>query len=111
MARRDEGGSMSDAVGEAAARLEQAVERLATAMARPRAPEGVPPERLAELSGRLDATLQRLRTALMEIESAESDDAAGPEDDPEAAGDPLPGTPAETGPAAQPGVHDSNKGS
>jgi hypothetical protein len=102
---------MSDAVGEAAARLERAVERLAAALARPRAPEGVSAERLADLSGRLDTTLQRLRTALMEIESAESDEVAGPEDDPESAGDPPLATSAATGPAAQPGPHDSSKGS
>ncbi len=72
---------MSDVVGEAAARLEQAVEKLAAALSRPRAqPEGIPPERPAELSGRLDSTLARLRGALAELETAD-----------QAAPDPVPG--------------------
>lgn len=71
---------MGDAVSEAAARLERAVERLAAALTRPRAPEGVAPERLAELSGRLDATLLRLRGALAELEASEEAPAA-PGDD------------------------------
>ena len=56
---------MSDSVAEATARLEAAVERLAVAAARPRA-LGVPPEEVAELSRRLDATLVRLKAALRE---------------------------------------------
>lgn len=63
----------SDPVMAAAARLEQAVERLAEALARPRAAadampraEGdmVPRAEVAALSARLDASLARLKTAL-----------------------------------------------
>ncbi|MDQ1078813.1 hypothetical protein [Pseudoroseomonas cervicalis] len=68
---------MSDAVSEAATRLEQAVERLAAALARPvppgaAQPQGVPPEAVAALSARLDDTLARLRTALAEVEAGEA---------------------------------------
>lgn len=62
---------MSDGVGDAAARLEQAVERLAAALAaRPPHAAGVSPEAVAALSTRLDETLERLRGALAEIEGA-----------------------------------------
>lgn len=62
---------MSESVGEAAARLEQAVERLAAALAaRPPQSAGVPPEAVAALSARLDETLERLRSALAEVEGA-----------------------------------------
>ncbi|MFB9970174.1 hypothetical protein ACFFMP_09145 [Pseudoroseomonas cervicalis] len=69
---------MSDAVSEAATRLEQAVDRLAAALARPvspgvpQGPAGVPPEAVAALSARLDDTLARLRTALAEVEAGEA---------------------------------------
>lgn len=72
---------MSDAVSEAAARLERAVGRLAEVAARPRAPEGVPPARLAELAGRLDGTLVRLRAALAELD--EADEAQAPDEAPD----------------------------
>ncbi|HWX48679.1 MAG TPA: hypothetical protein VNZ61_11545 [Roseomonas sp.] len=62
---------MSDGVGDAAARLEQAVERLAAALAaRPPQAAGVSPEAVAALSARLDETLERLRSALADIENA-----------------------------------------
>ncbi|MXP62151.1 hypothetical protein E0493_02140 [Roseomonas sp. M0104] len=62
---------MSESVGEAAARLEQAVERLAAALAaRPPQSAGVSPEAVAALSARLDETLERLRGALAEMEGA-----------------------------------------
>ena len=68
---------MSDAVSEAAARLERAVGRLAELAARPRPAEGIPPARVAELAGRLDGTLSRLRTALADLDAAEAaEDAA-----------------------------------
>lgn len=81
---------MSDSLGEAAARLEAAVECLAEAAARrPRAaPAGVPPEEVAALSARLEATIARLRAALPEgsepegsevVEGPESDDGADDE--------------------------------
>ncbi|MDJ0389906.1 hypothetical protein QMO56_17505 [Roseomonas sp. E05] len=64
---------MSESVGEAAARLEQAVERLAAALAaRPIQSAGVPPEAVAALSARLEETLERLRGALAEIEGTAS---------------------------------------
>ena len=49
----------------AAARLEQAVERLADALSRPRAKQNtVPRSEVVALSARLDATLAKLKTAL-----------------------------------------------
>lgn len=85
---------MSDAVSEAATRLEQAVERLAAALAARQVPAaGVPPETVAALSVRLDETLSRLRGALAELEGAE------PAEEEDAAADP--GPPAD----------DENKGS
>jgi hypothetical protein len=67
---------MTDSLTEATARLEVAVERLASAAGRAR-PAGVPPEELAELSRRLDATLVRLKAALRE-DGDLPDDEAGP---------------------------------
>ncbi|MDB5370638.1 MAG: hypothetical protein JWP20_2196 [Roseomonas sp.] len=64
---------MSEAVSEAAARLERAVGRLAEALAAPRPSGGIPPERIAELAGRLDNTLARLRGALAELDGADGD--------------------------------------
>lgn len=54
--------------GEALARLEAAVERLAIAAARPRGPvgEGVPRAQVQAIAERLDETIARLRTALGE---------------------------------------------
>jgi hypothetical protein len=54
--------------GEALARLEAAVERLAIAAARPRPPagEGVPRAQVQALADRLDETIARLRAALGE---------------------------------------------
>jgi hypothetical protein len=69
----DEDSGMSEAVSEAAARLERAVGRLAEVAARPRPAESVPPARLAELAGRLDGTLLRLRAALAELDEADGD--------------------------------------
>ncbi|KAA2214895.1 hypothetical protein [Teichococcus oryzae] len=63
---------MSDAVSEAAIRLERAVERLAASLAaRQSAAPGVPAEAVAALSARLDETLERLRGALSDVEGAE----------------------------------------
>jgi hypothetical protein len=75
---------MSEAVSEAAARLERAVGRLAEVLAKPHAPGdgvgspvlGIAPERVAELAGRLDNSLARLRDALAELDGADS----GPHD-------------------------------
>ena len=53
---------MADPLGEAAARLEAAVDRLAAAAARPRPP--LRDGEVAELGRRLDAALARLRGAL-----------------------------------------------
>lgn len=52
--------------GEALARLEAAVERLAMTAARPQAPasEGVPRAQVQAIADRLDETISRLRTAL-----------------------------------------------
>lgn len=52
--------------GEALARLEAAVERLAIAASRPReaAGEGVPRAQVQAIADRLDETIARLRTAL-----------------------------------------------
>lgn len=52
--------------GEALARLEAAVERLAIAASRPREPvgEGVPRAQVQAIADRLDETIARLRTAL-----------------------------------------------
>lgn len=52
--------------GEALARLEAAVERLAMAAERPQAPasEGVPRAQVQAIADRLDETISRLRTAL-----------------------------------------------
>jgi len=52
--------------GEALARLEAAVERLAMAAARAPAPanEGVPRAQVQAIADRLDETISRLRTAL-----------------------------------------------
>ncbi|WP_159997339.1 hypothetical protein [Roseomonas sp. 18066] len=91
----------SDAVSEATARLERAVGRLATVLARQPSPAeaaaaGVPPEAVAALSLRLDDTLARLRGALAEIEGAES--AALPHDD--EPGEDEPGDAAAGRPAA-----------
>ncbi|MFC3126232.1 hypothetical protein ACFOD4_14285 [Pseudoroseomonas globiformis] len=64
---------MSDAVSEAAIRLERAVERLSTVLAsRPSAVPGVPVEGVAALSARLDETLSRLRSAVAELEGQEA---------------------------------------
>jgi len=87
---------MSDAVSEAAARLERAVERLAAALAaRPSPQAGVPPETVAALSARLDDTLARLRGALADMEGAEAavlpdEDEVGLAGEGEAATPPLP---------------------
>lgn len=67
---------MTDSLAEAATRLEAAVERLAVAAARPR-PAGVPPEEVAELSRRLDATLVRLKAALREDGDLPDDETQG----------------------------------
>ncbi|MFC4170226.1 hypothetical protein [Teichococcus aestuarii] len=98
-----EGVGMSDAVNAAATRLEQAVEKLAAALARPPQSAGVTPDEVAALSARLDETLVRLRTALAEVEG----EAAGhlPEDEAE------PGEAAEPMPASAPPADDSSKGS
>lgn len=73
-------GGMRDGAGDvaaAAARLEAAVERLASRLAQPRAPgsdtdpDMVPRAALVALSGRLDATLARLRIALADAEPEE----------------------------------------
>ncbi|MFT8247055.1 hypothetical protein [Roseomonas sp. BN140053] len=67
----------ADRLGEAAARLEAAVERLAIAAARPR--PSMSEGEVAELSRRLDSTLARLRLAL----AREDGEAEGEgEDDP-----------------------------
>lgn len=58
---------MADRLGEAAARLEAAVERLAAAASRPRS--SISEEEVAELGRRLDSTLARLRLALAREES------------------------------------------
>ncbi len=71
---------MSEALSEAAARLERAVDRLAGALARPRPEPGIPPEQLAGLSDRLDNTLARLRGALAELDGV-LDSEAPPADD------------------------------
>ncbi len=66
----------SDPLMHAALRLEQAVERLADALSRPRAQEdAVPRTEVVALSARLDATLARLKTALR--------DQAAPDDEEE----------------------------
>lgn len=54
--------------GEALARLEAAVERLAMAATRPQATvgEGVPRAQVQAIADRLDETISRLRTALGE---------------------------------------------
>jgi hypothetical protein len=82
---------MSEAVGEAAARLERAVDRLAEILAQPRPASGIPPEQVAALSARLDNTLARLRGALAELDSASE---AAP------AAEESANTPAEAGPEA-----------
>jgi uncharacterized membrane protein YccC len=64
---------MSEAVSEAAARLERAVGRLAEALAQPRPEQGIPPAQVAELAARLDNTLARLRGALAELDGAEAE--------------------------------------
>src|SRR5690349_8907788 len=69
-----EGGSMSDAVGEAATRLEQAVERLVAVLASRPPAAGVPAESVAALSARLDETLSRLRNAVAELEGQDAAD-------------------------------------
>lgn len=71
---------MSEAVSEAAARLERAVDRLAEALARPRPEPGIPPEAVAALSARLDNTLARLRGALAELDSPLDSQAGSPQD-------------------------------
>ncbi|MBC9209934.1 hypothetical protein IBL26_24075 [Roseomonas aerophila] len=63
---------MSEAVSEAAARLERAVDRLAQAMAQPRPEQGIPPDQVASLASRLDNTLARLRGALAELEGGDA---------------------------------------
>jgi uncharacterized membrane protein YccC len=63
---------MSEAVSEAAARLERAVGRLAQALAQPRPEQGILPGQVAELASRLDNTLARLRGALAELEGADA---------------------------------------
>ncbi|MCQ4158454.1 hypothetical protein NON00_00740 [Roseomonas sp. GC11] len=83
---------MSDAVSEAATRLERAVEKLAAALARPAPAAGVPPEAVAALSARLDETLSRLRLALAEVEAADSEATA--EEEAESA---TPATPSKEG--------------
>jgi hypothetical protein len=59
--------------GEALARLEAAVERLAIAASRPRAPlapgEGVPRAQVQAIADRLDETIARLRATLGEEEA------------------------------------------
>ncbi|PHK96541.1 hypothetical protein CR162_04235 [Pseudoroseomonas rhizosphaerae] len=93
---------MSDAVNAAATRLEQAVERLAAALARPPQAAGVTPDEVASLSARLDETLARLRAALADVEG---EAASLPEDEaePDEAAEPK------AAPAAP--VDDSSKGS
>jgi uncharacterized membrane protein YccC len=55
----------TDPLMTAAARLEQAVERLAHSLSRPRAAQdAVPRAEVAALSARLDAALAKLKTAL-----------------------------------------------
>ena len=86
---------MAFGLGDAAARLEAAVERLAAAASRPRS--SISEEEVAELGRRLDSTLARLRLALareesegeMEAEPESEDlslDAAGDEEGGEEAG-------------------------
>ena len=62
--------SARDPVAMAAARLEHAVEMLATALSRPHPPaddaEMVPRAEVAAMAERLDATIARLRLALAE---------------------------------------------
>lgn len=99
---------MADRLGEAAARLEAAVERLAAVASRPRS--SISAEEVAELGRRLDSTLARLRLALareesegeMESEPEAEDlslDAAREEDGAEEAG--------QAGGAAGPGPEDA----
>ncbi len=61
-----EGDGAGDPVGQAAARLEAAVERLAESLARPRpGPEDmIPRAEVAAIAERLDATVARLRAAI-----------------------------------------------
>lgn len=67
-----------DAVGQAAARLEAAVEALARAVERSRhdVEDLVPRAEVAAIADRLDATLARLRTALAEELRRGEEDAA-----------------------------------
>jgi hypothetical protein len=65
------GESVGDPLGQAAARLEAAVEALARALSRPRpagadAEDMVPRAEVAAIAERLDATIARLRTAIAE---------------------------------------------
>ncbi|MBO1077023.1 hypothetical protein [Roseomonas marmotae] len=64
---------MSEAVSEAAARLERAVGRLAEALAKPRPqPQaGIPAEQVEALASRLDISLAKLRAALVELDAPE----------------------------------------
>ncbi len=67
----------ADPLMAAAVRLESAVERLATALSRPRTDEdAVPRADVAALSARLEATMARLKTALRD-QIAPADDSAG----------------------------------
>lgn len=95
---------MSDAVSEAAARLERAVGRLAELAARPRPAEGIPPARVAELAGRLDGTLSRLRTALADLDAAEAAEDAALQAAEAEAGLSADTAPAEMTQADEPGV-------
>lgn len=69
---------MSEAVSEAAARLERAVGRLAEIVAKPRPaaepamPAGVPLEQVAALAQRLDVSLTKLRGVLAELDAPEA---------------------------------------
>jgi HPt (histidine-containing phosphotransfer) domain-containing protein len=61
------GGSAANGTGQALARLEAAVERLAIAAARPRGTaEGVSRAQVQAIADRLDETIARLRAALGE---------------------------------------------
>jgi HPt (histidine-containing phosphotransfer) domain-containing protein len=61
------GGSAANGTGQALARLEAAVERLAIAAARPRSTaEGVSRAQVQAIADRLDETIARLRAALGE---------------------------------------------
>ncbi len=73
------GESAGDPVGQAAARLEDAVEALARALARGFAPQDledlVPRAEVTAIADRLDATIARLRAAIAEETRRDQDGA------------------------------------